>query len=157
MRTKSYTSLRVVVVVGGLAGAFSGLLGCAHKTRIVTNPPGAKVYVRDQMVCTTPCTYETPATRLERHTPLRIERRGYATVNSELRTGIMAKRVVAGVFTLGIVPLFRWPHTYYDRHSFDLQELSYEERLADLEAKRSAGQITDQEYELLRRHLLGMP
>jgi hypothetical protein len=68
------------------------VVGCAHRTQIVSQPAGASVYVNGTFACTTPCMYETPATQLQPHTPIRLEREGYQPVESELKTGILASR-----------------------------------------------------------------
>lgn len=130
-------------------------LGCAHRTRIETAPPGAAVYVGGAFACTTPCVYETPATKLEDHTPLRIERPAYATVDTELKTGILPSRIVGGFFTVGLVPLFKWPRTYHAFHHFDLRPLTLDERLADLDRRNAVKELSDQEHERLRRQLMG--
>lgn len=137
-----------------LAGALL-LAGCAHRTYITSMPAGASVYVREQFVCTTPCYYQTPATELEDDTPVRVERRGFAPVNGHLETAFLTSRIVGGVFTLGLVPLFKWPHTYKSVQTFTLRPLTHEERLQQLEVLRKNGTITEEEYRALRLDLLG--
>jgi len=137
----------------GLLAIVGALAGCAHRTRIESNPAG-RVFVRGAYVCTTPCVYSTPATQLDEHTPFRIERDGYKSVEGELETAILPSRIVAGLFTLGLVPLFKWPHTYRSVHSFELQPLTREERLADLEDRLHRGQISEDEYRYLRLRVL---
>jgi hypothetical protein len=131
------------------------LAACAHRTRIESHPPGASVYVDDVFVCVSPCFYERPAAQLDEHTPLRLTRPGYQPVESELETRIMPSRIMGGIFTLGLVPLFKWPKTYPSKHSFNLRPLSVEERLDDLRQRRDAGELSDGDYEQLRRGLLG--
>ena len=130
------------------------LAACAHKTRLDSSPAGADVYVNDQFACRTPCTYSTPATQLKQHTPVRVERAGYQTVESELQTKILAGRIIAGLFTVGLVPLFKWPHSYHSVHSFQLRTLSFEERLERLKQLQAEGKINDEEYRELRRQLV---
>lgn len=134
--------------------ALASLVGCAHLTRLETNPSGASVFVNDQFQCITPCLYGTGATQLA-ELPLRIERPGYETVRDHLKTTILTSRIVGGLFTLGLVPLFKWPHTFQSVHSFNLRPLSREERLEEIDRQRTAGKITDQEREQLRLKLLG--
>jgi hypothetical protein len=131
------------------------IAGCAHRTRVVSTPPGAAVYVDEQFVCTTPCFYERPATELEDHTPVRVERPGYHTVQGTLETAILPSRVVGGLFTLGLVPLFKWPHTYKSVQTFTLRPLTREERLAEVEELYRRGTVSADEYRELRLDVLG--
>jgi hypothetical protein len=129
---------------------------CAHRTRILTQPPGASVFIADQFTCITPCMHSTPATELEDRTPLRLEREGYEPVSAELQTGYMTSRIVGGLFTLGLVPLFKWPYTYNSTHEFVLTPMSRERRLAEAERLRGAGKISEEEYQRLRSSILGV-
>jgi hypothetical protein len=131
------------------------VVGCAHRTQIVSQPAGASVYVNGTFACTTPCMYETPATQLQPHTPIRLEREGYQPVESELKTGILASRIVGGIFTLGIVPLFKWPRTYYAKHEFTLRPMTKKQRLEQVEQMWRDGTITEDEYRRLRLSVLG--
>ncbi len=131
--------------------------GCAHRTRINSNPPGASVYVRDRFACLTPCLYSTPSSQLQDHTPLRIERPGYQTIDTELKTGTHASRIVGGLFTLGLVPLFKRPHTYDAQHSFTLRPLTSQERLAHVEEQHQRGEISDADYRDLRLDVMANP
>ena len=138
----------VVLAVSSLLAA------CAHRTRIESSPAGAEVYINDQFACRTPCMYSTPATELKEHTPIRVERGGYETVESELQTKILAGRIIAGFFTVGLVPLFKWPHSYHSVHRYTLRSLSFEERLERLRQLQAEGKINDEEYRELRRQLV---
>jgi hypothetical protein len=129
---------------------------CAHRTRILTQPPGASVFIADQFTCITPCMHSTPATELEDRTPLRLEREGYEPVTAELQTGYMTSRIVGGLFTLGLVPLFKWPYTYHSTHEFSLTPMSRERRLAEAERLRGDGTISEEEYQRLRSSILGV-
>ena len=88
---------------------------------------------------------------------MRLEHRGYQTMSTHLETGVMPSRIVGGVFTLGIVPLFKWPKTYHSLHYYDLRPLGREERLAEIERQRTAGTITDEERQQLRLQVLKEP
>jgi hypothetical protein len=145
----SVSRLIVVVLVAAT--------GCAHRTRIESVPSGASVYVANAYVGTTPLLYSTPATDLEENVPVRLERPGHASVEDTLKTGIQAKRIVGGVFTLGLVPLFKWPHTYEPVQRFNLRPLSKEEALADLDTRRTSQRLTDEEYRALRLDILKRP
>jgi hypothetical protein len=130
---------------------------CAHRTRIESVPSGAAVYVANAYVGTTPLLYSTPATELRDGVPIRVERPGHAPVDATLKTGIQAKRIVGGVFTLGLVPLFKWPRTYEPVHRFSLRPLSKEEALAELDARRASQRLTEDEYRALRLEILKRP
>jgi PEGA domain len=130
--------------------------GCAHRTRIESAPSGASVFINDRFACTTPCMYQVGATQLA-ESPVRLERRGFETVHDHLRTCTMTSRIVGGLFTLGLVPLFKWPHTYASVHTFYLRPLSREERLLEIDREHAAGKITAAERDKLRLKILAEP
>lgn len=130
--------------------------GCAHRTRIETNPGGASVFIDDRFTCLTPCMYKVPATQLA-ESPLRIDRTGYEIINTRLETRIMPSRIVGGIFTLGLVPLFKWPRTYRSLHYYDLRPLDRRERLAEIDRQRALGAITEEEHRQLRMRILTEP
>jgi hypothetical protein len=131
--------------------------GCAHRTWIRSNPPGASVYVGDQFVGLTPCLYSTPASQLRDHTPVRIERPGYQTAQGELQTAVLPSRIVGGLFTLGLVPLFKQPHTYHSQHTFTLRPLTRADRLAQLDDRHWRGEGSDAECRDRRCAILAGP
>ena len=133
------------------------LASCAHETFLITNPSGASVWVDERFVCVSPCLYRTPASELRDHTPVRLEKAGFETQRTDLQTRIAPSRIVGGIFTLGIVPLFKWPRTYPSSHIFNLRPLDRSERLAALERSRQTGEITDTEYQRLRAEQLSRP
>jgi hypothetical protein len=100
--------------------------------------------------------YKVGATQLTPHA-LRLERRGYETVRTRLETKVMPSRIIGGVFTLGIVPLFKWPKTYRSLHYYDLRPLGRGERLADVDRQRANGTITEDEHRQLRMQILKEP
>ena len=146
------------------------IAACADATRVRTTPAGAALYVRDGFICITPCVYEAPRSQFSTHTPVRVELDGYEPVESELKTAVLAGRIVGGVFTLGIVPIFKRPHTYVSRHEFVLQPVtrskpspasvrtkdrrSPEMRLRDAKRLRDDGLLSAQEYERVKREVL---
>ena len=134
-----------------------GLAGCAHQTFLVTNPSAASIWIDDRFVCVSPCYYRTPATELHAHTPVRIETPGFETQRTELQTHIAAGRIIAGFFTVGLVPLFRWPRTYPAYHTFNLRPLNLQERMAELDRLRETGEVTQEEYERLHAQQLDQP
>jgi hypothetical protein len=144
-------SFRLVAVLLALT------ISCAHRTRIESVPSGASVYIANAYVGTTPLLYSTPATELRDGVPIRVERAGNAPAEGTLKTSIHVKRIVGGVFTLGLVPLFKWPRTYDTVHRFSLRPLSKEEALADLDARRTSQRLTEDEYRALRLEILKRP
>ena len=100
------------------------LAACADSTLIRTEPPGAAIYVRKKFVCLSPCEYSAPRSEFSPHTALRIEKTGYEPIETELKSKIMPSRIVGGVFTLGIVPLFKRPYTYYFHQEYALSPIT---------------------------------
>lgn len=171
MPSRIGTSLRGGATVLLLIGVF----GCADATRIRTDPGGARVFINDQLACITPalggfCVYRAPRSQFSRHTPIRIEHDGYRTIESELRTATLPSRIVGGIFTLGIVPIFKRPHTYVSLHEYVMQPIAVSERniptkpealqapadvrFRDAQQLHEKGLISDEEYERIRRTIL---
>ena len=145
------------VRIAHCAVALALLSGCAHRTRIVSRPAEANVFIDGRFVGKTPCIWSVPATQLRDDTRVRLELPGYFPVSTELQTEYRVGRIIGGVFTVGLVPLFKWPHTYQDTHFFDLQRMNMDDRLAEIRRMREQGRLTDQEYEKLRIEVLGIP
>ena len=158
------------------------LAACADSTLIRTEPPGAAIYVRKNFVCLSPCEYSAPRSEFSPHTPLRIEKTGYQPIETELKSKIMPSRIVGGVFTLGIVPIFKRPYTYYSHQEYALSPITvaaapvapvqpeqrgtgegsiqqsrpqdFAERLRKAQDLYDKGLISDQEYKRARNQIL---
>lgn len=154
------------------------VLGCADRTQIHTDPSGASVFVRDRLFCVTPCLYSSPRSQFTTNTPIRIEKDGYQPVQTTLQTFVSPGRIVGGVFTLGLAPLFKRPHTYISRHDFRLypsasstgqpassrtlespvplssESTAVRSRLAELQGLYEKGLVSRQEYDRARARAL---
>jgi hypothetical protein len=129
-------------------------------------PPGSKVYVNGDFVGVTPVVYTVGGAKFTgREFPVRIERTGYAPADSVLRKQTCPGRVVGGVFTLGILFLFRNPTCFVSPQDFLLEALpntadaggahqpTVEERLDRIRRLRDQGVITNEEFEHYRSEI----
>jgi len=112
--------MRTIVLVLCLAG--SVLQGCAESVMIVTDPPGANVFVNDKLVGLSPTEYSVEKDQLAREYSLRLEKPGFAPVADTLRTRRMPGRTTGAVFTLGILYLFRSPLSFEEREPYVLTQ-----------------------------------
>lgn len=106
----------------GLVGLLVGvsISGCMTSTQIRTVPPGASVYVNDQLVGTSPVTYSVPDDTWRPPYRLRAELAGYQPVQAELQPVTATGRITGAIFTLGIVAAVRPMSTFADNYTFTL-------------------------------------
>ncbi len=147
------------------------LAGCSESTLIRSYPPGAKVYVDNQYQGVTPCGVTVPRSKFTSNVQARLERDGYEPLTATLREHVCGGRVVGGIFTLGIVFIFKRPTCFVDPQDFALTALpsntpaassaapaahqaTVEERLEHIKKLRDQGTITNQEYDHYRAEIL---
>lgn len=134
--------------------------GCAERVRVVSIPPGARVFLDGREAGTTPYTFTLQEDQL-RDIPYRVELEPYRPVEGVLRKGVAPGRVVGAVFTLGILYAFRSP--YYVQNAkvyLALQPTEasgpplIEDRLRKLKELRDDGVLSESEYEEQRTRIL---
>lgn len=137
-----------------------GLSGCAEYVSIYSVPEGAKVYLNGRYTGTTP--YTDYVSRADvRPIPYRVEKPDFEPAEGTLETAVAPGRVVAALFTLGLVYAFKSP-LYIESAwvelvpspSFAQGDSSAAVRLRQLEDLRERGRISDEEYEKLRAEIL---
>src|SRR5207249_4513642 len=72
-----------------------------------SGPSGAVVYLDGKPIGTTPLDYSLPRSEVGEPHRVRVEKTGYAPVESDLRTRWAKGRVTGAVFTLGLLALIR--------------------------------------------------
>jgi hypothetical protein len=130
-------------------------------------PASSKVFINEQFVGITPVGYRVPSKDIDGEFRVRIERPGYATATGTLQKEVCRGRVVGGVFTFGILFLFRSSTCLVGIHDFALTEMegqdgatstaaspSVETRLQRLEKMRREGTISEDEFRRYREAIL---
>jgi hypothetical protein len=132
-------------VVLGTALAFASLLfGCASKTKLITTPPGAKVYVDSRFHGLSPVEYRDRRSILAT-TRVRFELDGYQKKTAELRKN--GSIHPGGFFT----PFFLWIRKYQAEYHYQLEPMAVLHTFS--EAYRSAAAsvgVGDPKGEVLR-------
>jgi len=98
------------------------LSGCSSTTMIQSKPEGAKIYLNEELVGTTP--YAHSDTRIVGSTiRLRLEKEGYETLNSSFTRN---EEVDAGAIVGGIFLMFPylWTMKYKPSHTYELVPLT---------------------------------
>lgn len=145
------------------------LAGCSESTVVRSYPPGAKLYVNGVFVGVTPVNYTVDRSQFSSGDfSVRVDRPGYASAEGVLRKQVCPGRVTGGVFTLGILFLFKRPTCFVSPQDFSLEALAdqpasdggtphqptLEERLDRIRKMRDQGIITDEEFEHYRKEIL---
>jgi hypothetical protein len=146
------------------------LAGCAESTVVRSYPAGAKVYLNGELKGITPIVLTVPRSQFsDENSRVRLEHEGYDSAEATLRTQVCPGRVVGGVFTLGIVLIFRRPTCFVSPQDFVLtavpgqtprveaapaHEATVEERLQRIQQLRERGVISSDEYERYRQEIL---
>lgn len=150
----------------GLIVLSVAMVGCAESTVIRSYPSGAKLYVNDQLKGITPVVLTVPRSEFaDENFRVRLEHDGYATAEEKLQKRVCGGRIAGGVFTLGIVFLFKRPTCFASPQDFVLAPLpghdvplahqpTVDERLQRIQKMRDQGIITNEEYEHYRREIL---
>ncbi len=145
------------------------LAGCSETAMVRSYPPGAKLFVDGQFVGITPVVYSVDRDEFaKRDFAVHLDRTGYVSTDGTLRKETCKGRVTGGVFTLGILFLFKGPTCFASPQDFSLDPTpepvaaeagaarppTVEERLDRIRKMRDRGIITDQEYEQYRKEIL---
>jgi len=150
----------------GLLALMAMLAGCAESTMIRSYPVGAKVSVDGNFVGATPAKFVTSRTEFEHREFVAVaEQPGYQTTQYTLQKTTCNGRIVGGVFTLGILLIFKRPTCFESPQYIDMPPLPPTpvaaaappppgERLEQLEKMRDEGKVTPQEYERYRKQIL---
>jgi hypothetical protein len=150
----------------GVIALSVAMVGCAESTVVRSYPPGAKLYVNDHFKGITPVVLTVPRSEFAgENFRVRLEYEGYATAEEKLQKRVCGGRIVGGVFTLGIVLLFKRPTCFASPQDFGLAPLpshdvpvthqpTVDQRLQRIQKMRDQGLITDEEYEHYRREVL---
>jgi len=98
------------------------LSGCASATLIQTTPPGAKLYMNEELVGNTPYTYSDTKI-VGTTTVVKIKAEGYEDFNYVLKRNEEANvgAIIGGIFLL--FP-FLWVMDYKPMHNFELVPLN---------------------------------
>ncbi len=151
MRT---TTLRLLVL-----SLVAASVGCSEETLVRSTPPGAAVYWGDREIGTTPTPFVVKRAEWRDDFTLRLEHDGYQPATVIVPTHIAKGRVTGGIFTLGLVWLFKRPTTLPDRVDVPLTPAHVGEAPADAPAdarlqvlQRLLDQhlITDEEFRARR-------
>ena len=118
----------------------------------------------------TPVRYAVPNAEIGRDFHVRVEHAGYQTVDGMLKKEVSRGRIVGGVFTFGILLLFRTSTCFASLNDFALPEVeggqspagstgtpTVETRLQRLDRLRQQGTITDEEFRRYREAILLEP
>lgn len=79
------------------------IAGCSETVSVRSGPSGAVVYLDGKPIGTTPLDYSLPRSEVGEPHRVRVEKTGYAPVESDLRTRWAKGRVTGAVFTLGLL------------------------------------------------------
>jgi len=139
--------------------------GCAESVSVRTSPPGAAVYVDDEMIGVSPVGARWPRAALSDPPKYRVQLDGYRAVEGRFRTRVSGGRIVGAAFTFGILLAFRSPR-YFVPVSIALERVdvptlkeatgsgSVEERIQKLRKLYERGLLTDQEYQRYRDEII---
>jgi len=142
---------------------------CSEAVMVRSYPPGSKLYVNGQFVGVTPAVYTVGRSDFSKGDfAVRLDRTGYTSTDGVLSKQICGGRVTGGVFTLGILFLFKNPTCFTSPQDFSLEPLpgqavsdsgtphqpTVEERLDRIQKMREQGIITNEEYEHYRTEIL---
>src|SRR5262245_61501399 len=130
-----------------LAGALL-LFGCAPRAMIRTSPPGARAIINDRVVGTTPVAIDVNSSRAAPPVRYRLELNGYQPLEGQLQPSPAQHE-----YTFVLQPLPRGGASSGDGAGIDGDTIPA--RLRRLEILHDRGEITDEEYRVVRGKLLG--
>ena len=105
-------SLHSMAAAGLLVALFFS--GCAESFQLKSTPVGSKAYIDGELIGTTPTFAEIPRNDVGLPHTWRVEFRNCDPAEGQLQTGIAKGRIVAYIFTFGILAAFRGPYYYHD-------------------------------------------
>ena len=138
------------------------IAGCSETVSVRSGPSGAVVYLDGKPIGTTPLDYSLPRSEVGEPHRVRVEKTGYAPVESDLRTRWAKGRVTGAVFTLGLLALIR-PMRSVDPVFAELEPLHRAqedqdrrvgEALRNLRELHRSGRISDDELRQRQEELL---
>jgi len=153
-------------IVLGLA---AGVAGCAESALIRSSPPGAQVYVNDQLIGITPATVVVPRGQLDSPHHYRVVLDGYMPAEGDLKRRFPVGRLFGAIFTTGILYAFKSPMTLASPvdvvlHSDgsapprsgapDPGAVAPADRLRRLQDLYDQGLLTEQEYRRRRNEII---
>ena len=97
---------------GVMATLAISVAGCAESVLIKSYPGGAKAYIDDQYVGSTPAATEIPRGAVTSMHTWKVEFRNCDSAEGKLQTRVAPGRIVGYIFTLGIVAIFRGPYYF---------------------------------------------
>ncbi len=77
--------------------------GCARKTMILSEPPGAQVLVEGKEVCTTPCAYDYKTGSSGQTYEVVLEKDGYDPVLYQMRASEVDEKARTSLWTAGLM------------------------------------------------------
>lgn len=106
---------------GALALCVLAALGCAESTQIVSRPSGARILIDGRPLGVTPMAFAVPRSDWPRTYSCEVTKEGFVPQTMLLKPQVGGGRIVAGLFTVGIVFLFKSPYVFgSDVYDFDL-------------------------------------
>ena len=147
----------------------AGFVACAEHTVIRSSPPGAQVYVNDQLIGVSPAVVEVPRSELDSPHHYRVVLDGYTPAEGRLKRRFPVGRLFGAIFTTGILYIFRSPMTLASpvdvvlhSEASDVQAtgsrdpgtVAPADRLRRLQDLYEQGVITDQEYRRRRAEII---
>lgn len=88
------------------------VMGCAESTRIVSRPSGAHIQIDGRPLGVTPMTFTVPRSEWPRTYSCQVSKEGFVPQTVLLKPQIGGGRIVAGLFTVGLVFLFKSPYVF---------------------------------------------
>jgi hypothetical protein len=149
-----------------VSGSLGAILGCYQSAYLLTDPPGAKVYVNGELLGVSPVELtidDGPGVTFPTRLHARFERAGYEPLEHDLPTQISGGRVAAGVFTLGLSFALQNTRTVRRSYLYKLYPIvAGESQISDewvqdlrrLQRLKDDGLISEQEFERRRAILL---
>ena len=86
--------------------------GCAESVLIKSYPAGAKAYLDDQYIGTTPAYSEIPRSEVSEQHTYRVSHRDCDPAEGNLQTAIAGGRVAGYIFTVGLTAIFQGPRYF---------------------------------------------
>lgn len=96
-------------------------MGCAESTQIVSRPSGARVLIDGRPAGVTPMTFTVPRGDWPNTYSCEVSKDGFVPQTLPLKPQIGGGRIVAALFTVGLVFLFKSPYVFgSDLYDVDL-------------------------------------
>ncbi len=112
--------MRSVARIAAVSLVILCCLGCGESTLIRTRPEGARLWMNDHYVGTTPVEYSCSRAKFSQPQRYRLELDGYQTSQGQLSRHVHPGRIIGAGFSLGISMIFKRPVGFRDRYDFSL-------------------------------------